>query len=132
MMSEKPPLVGRDKIAAVVETFRGRSPRVIQGQQFRGDESGVQPVSHQVTADRSNHKPRRADRFSAVQSDLPQPHGAANRNCQPGAKSHQPLHFVVPVCTADFCSTLVRINCARSCFNFASEGWCTYIMWPAS
>ena len=57
------------EVAAVVEPLGGRRPPAIQREDFRRDESPVEPVRDQVRADAGDEDPGRADGLASRQRD---------------------------------------------------------------
>jgi len=83
VVPEQNPFVGRHKIAAIIEPLRGCGARIIKREQLRGDKCGIQTVGNQVAANRSNHKPSRADGFPSIQRNFAESNRAANRDRRP-------------------------------------------------
>ncbi len=54
---------------AVAETFGGRSAIVIERHDFRGNKSGVEAITDQVSADGGDHQPSAIDRFALALGD---------------------------------------------------------------
>ncbi len=57
MMAKQNPFVCRDEVAAVVVALAGCGARVIKRENFGGDEGGIEPIRHQITAGSSNNEP---------------------------------------------------------------------------
>src|SRR5262249_55897637 len=69
MVSEDNPLVGRDKVASVVEAFGWSGAKWINYKKFCGDESAVKAISDSIGRDGGDHQPHGIDLLAAMQCD---------------------------------------------------------------
>src|SRR5260370_37274997 len=113
MVAEENPFVCRDEVAAIVVALAGSSACVIERENFGGDKSGIEPVRHQITADRSHDKPRRIERLAAIETDLGEPSRAQQGDAQPNDDREYSLHF------AGFPVMLDLMNSAMSALTLA-------------
>ena len=69
MMADQNPFIGGHEIAAVFQAFGGRGAAVVQRQNFRGDEIGIEAIRDEIRTDRGDDKPHRVERLAAFESD---------------------------------------------------------------
>src|SRR6266852_89108 len=116
MVAEENPFVRWHEVAAVVVAFAGSGARVIERENFGGNESGIEPVSHQITASSSDNEPSCVERLAAMQCDGTERTGAQSRNKHPANEPEDAFHF------AGFAVVLDLMNSAISALSFARAG----------
>ncbi len=83
MVPEENPFVRGHEVAAIVVALAGSSAGVIERKNFGGDKGRIEPVRHQITANRSHDKPRRIERLAAIESDLGERSRAKQGDAEP-------------------------------------------------
>jgi hypothetical protein len=68
-MSKNDPLVGDQKIAAILQSLRGCCTPTIERKNFDCDKTTVKAVSQRETTSRSHNQPQRINGFTAPQGD---------------------------------------------------------------
>ena len=69
MVADENPFAGRNEIVAVFQTFGGSGARIVQRQNFRCDELGVEAIRDQIGAHRRHYEPHGIERLAAFESD---------------------------------------------------------------
>src|SRR5690242_11524174 len=114
MMAEENPFVGGHEVAAVVMALAGSGTRVIKRENFGGNESGIEPVRHQIAAHCSHNEPRSVEWFAAMQRDGAERAGTQSCNNNPADDAEDAFHL------AGFAGMLDLMNCAMSALSLAS------------
>ena len=83
VVSEDDPLVGRNEVAAVIETLRRRSAQRIERQQFGRDKTAVEAVSDGVGGDGGYDQPQGVDLLAAMQRDRGESKGSEQADGDP-------------------------------------------------
>src|ERR1700685_79491 len=83
VMSEHYPLVGDQKITAILEALRWSGAPAIKGKNFDRDKAAVKEVSQRVAASRCRNQPQCINGFAAPQSDHGNSHRAEGGDGQP-------------------------------------------------
>jgi len=119
MVAEENPFVCRHEVAAVVAAFARSGARIIERKNLGGDEGGIEPVSHQITADSSHNEPGRVERLAAIESDLAKRSRAKQCNPEPNDDDEYALHFAGLADVLDFmnCVAVYLISCRRFSAN---------------
>jgi hypothetical protein len=92
VVSEDHPLVGRNEIAAVVETLRRSSAQRIERQHFGRNEAAVEAVSDGVGRNGGNDEPEGVDLLAAMQSDCGQRQRSEQADGNPGKNAQEFRH----------------------------------------
>jgi hypothetical protein len=95
-MSEDNPLVGDEKVSAVLEALGRSGAKGVNRKDFGGDEFAVEAISESVAAGCGDDQPECVDRFSAMDGD----HADRGGTNQPHQSPDQSPQTFVHACRA--------------------------------
>ena len=100
VVTEQYPFVCGDEVAAIVVTLGGSRAGVIEREQLRGNECGVESIGDEIDADSGEHEPDCAERFAALERDFGDSRRAEQRHQNPHEHFERFIHVPRSCCAS--------------------------------